>query len=80
MEHLSSPNSGEDLRSNAHQSQIIGEDADEDHTKFIGGDTVKLLGGIYPPRVAAPLVACLTTVLYCILFRKVTVSQNRSSC
>ena len=32
-------------------------DADEDHTQIVGGDTVKLLGGIYPPlpRVSAPL-------------------------
>ena len=26
-----------DLRSDAHQSQIIGGDADEDHTQIIGG-------------------------------------------
>ena len=62
--HFSSPNSAEDqkkrsspkmehffrgnLGSDAHQSQIFGEDADEDHTQIIGGDTVKLLEGIYP--------------------------------
>ena len=52
-----SPNSSGGLRSHAHQSQIIGGDADEDHTQIIGGDTLKLLGGIYPPpRVSAPLV------------------------
>ena len=44
-----SPNSSGDLRSNAHQSQIIGGDADEDHSQIIGGDTVKLLGDISPP-------------------------------
>ena len=49
MEHLSPPNSGEDLRSDAHQSQSIGGDADEDHTHIIGGYTVKLLGGYIPP-------------------------------
>ena len=38
-----------DLRSDAHQSQIIVGDADEDHTQIVGGYTVKLLGGIYPP-------------------------------
>ena len=39
-----------DLRSDAHQSQIIGGDADEDHTQIFGGFTVKLLGGyVYPP-------------------------------
>ena len=31
------PNSNGDLRSHAHQSQIIGGDADEDHIKIIGG-------------------------------------------
>ena len=41
MEHFFSPNSGGDLRSEAHQSQIIGGDADVDHTQIIGG--------IYPP-------------------------------
>ena len=30
-----------DLRSDAHQSQIIGGDADEDHTQIVGGYTVK---------------------------------------
>ena len=37
MEHFFSPNSGGDLRSDAHQSQIIGGDADVDHTQIIGG-------------------------------------------
>ena len=37
MEHFFSPNSSGDLRSDAHQSQIIGGDADVDHTKIIGG-------------------------------------------
>ena len=31
------------------QIQVIGGDADEDHTQIVGGYTVKLLGGIYPP-------------------------------
>ena len=31
------PNSGGDLHSDAHQSQIIGGDADVDHTQIIGG-------------------------------------------
>ena len=58
MEHFFSPNSGGDLRSDAHQSQIIGGYADVDHTQIIGGDTVKLLWGYipHPPRVSAPLV------------------------
>ena len=50
MEHFFSPNSSTDLRSDAHQSQIIGGDADVDHTQIIGRDTIKLLGGdISPP-------------------------------
>ena len=36
------PNSSGDLRSDAHQSQIIGGYVDVDHTQIIGGDTVKL--------------------------------------
>ena len=57
MEDFFSRNSGGDLRSDAHQSQITGGDADVDHTQIIGGDTVKLLGRIYlpSPRVSAPL-------------------------
>ena len=49
MEHFFSPNSSRDLRSDAHQSQIIGGDTNEDHTQIVGGDTVKLLGGFIPP-------------------------------
>ena len=41
MEHFFSPKSSGDLCSDAHQSQIIGGDADVDHTQIIGG--------IYPP-------------------------------
>ena len=48
-ETLFSPNSSTDLRSDAHQSQIVGGDASEDHTQIARGDAVKLLGGIYPP-------------------------------
>ena len=46
---LCSPNCSGDLRSNALQNQIIGGDADPEYTQIIGGDTVKLLGGIYIP-------------------------------
>ena len=49
MEHFFSPNSSGHLRSDAHQNQIIGGDANVDHTQTIGGDTVKLLGGYIPP-------------------------------
>ena len=48
MEHFFSPNSSGHLCSDAHQCQIIGWDADVDHTQTIGGDTVKLLGGYIP--------------------------------
>ena len=46
-----------DLRSDAHQNQIIGGDVDEDHTQTVGGYTAKLLGGCIPPSplVSAPL-------------------------
>ena len=48
LEHFFPPNSSGHLRSEAHQRQIIGGDADVDHTQTIGGDTVKL-------SVSAPL-------------------------
>ena len=37
------------LRSDAHQSRIVGGHADVNHTQTIVGDTVKLLGGYVPP-------------------------------
>ena len=37
MEHIFSPNSSGHLRSDAHHSQIIGGDADVDHTQTIAG-------------------------------------------
>ena len=43
-----SPYSSTDLRSDAHQSQIIGENADEDHTQIVGGIQSNYWG-IYPP-------------------------------
>ena len=51
------PNSGGDLRSDAHQSQIIGGDADVDHTQIIRGIQSNYWGDIspHPPRVLAPL-------------------------
>ena len=59
LDHLFSPNLSGDLRLDTHKSQIIGGDADVDHTQIIVGDTVKLLGGyILPsPRVSAPLLS-----------------------
>ena len=55
MEHSFSPNSSGHLRSDAHWSQIIGGNADVDHTQTIGGGYSQIIGGIYPPRVSAPL-------------------------
>ena len=46
---LFSPNSSTDLRSDAHQSQIIGGDTSEDHTQIVGGGYSHIIGGIYPP-------------------------------
>ena len=53
------PNSSGDLRSDAHQSQIIGGNADVDHTQIIGGDTVKLLGGYNPSGFRHPCTQSL---------------------
>ena len=55
---LFSSNSSTDLRSDEHQSQIIGGDVDEDHTQIVWGDTVKLLGG-YPPHPPGFRHSCL---------------------
>ena len=49
IEHFFSPISSGHLHSDAHPSQIIGGDADVDHTQTIGGDTAKLLVGYIPP-------------------------------
>ena len=47
-----------DLRSDAHQSQIIGGDADEDHTQTVGEYRSNYWGEYIPPPplVSAPLV------------------------
>ena len=51
MEHLFSSNLSTDLGSDAQQSQIIGEDADDDHTQIVGGGGYsQIIGGdISPP-------------------------------
>ena len=58
MEHFFSPNSGGDLHSDAHQSQVIGGGADVDHTQIIGGIQSNYWGEFIPPspRVSAPLI------------------------
>ena len=66
METFFSPNWSGDLRSDAHQSQIIGGDADEDHTQIIGGGYSQIIGGNIspippPPRVSAPLNRIMQT-------------------
>ena len=63
MAHFFPPNSSGNLRSDAHQSQIIGGDADVDHTQIIGGYTVNLLGVYIPhlPRVLSPLSRALSS-------------------
>ena len=48
------PNSGGDPRSDAHQSQIIGGDADVDHTQIIGGIQSNYWGGYIPPGFGTP--------------------------
>ena len=47
-----SANSWGNLRSEAHQSQIIGGDGEKGHTQIIGGYKVQLMGDIppHPPR------------------------------
>ena len=49
-----SPNSSGDLRSDAHQSQIIEGYAHVDDPQIIEGDTVKLLGDKSPPDFGTP--------------------------
>ena len=48
MEHFFPPNSRGNLRPDAHQSQIIRGDADEDHTQIIGEIQSNYWGDIYP--------------------------------
>ena len=73
LERFFSPDLSGHLRSDAHRSQIIGWDADVDHTETIGGGyTAKILGGYTPlPRVSAPLIIVLfqgksNSIQYCI--------------
>ena len=54
IEHFFSPNSNGHLRSDAHQSQIIGGDAEKDHTQTIGGMQSNYWGGFIPPGLGTP--------------------------
>ena len=49
-----SPISSTDLRLGAHQSQIIGWDANEDHTQIVGGIQSKYWGENIPPGFRHP--------------------------
>ena len=64
MEHFFAPILDGDLRSDAHQSQIIGGNADVDHTQIIGGDISP-----HPPRVLAPLVPKATKSIISAFFQ-----------
>ena len=44
------PNSSGDLRSDARQSQIIGRDADVDHTQIVGERYSQIIGGDISPH------------------------------
>ena len=70
-----SPNCSGDLCSDAHQSQIIGGDADEDHTQIIWGGYSQIIGGnISPPGFGTPELnyADQTQCLYSAVVRSVT--------
>ena len=60
MEHLFSQNSNTDLRSDAHQSQIIGGDADDDHTQIVREIQSNYWGG-YIPLIPPPPAGFSTT-------------------
>ena len=62
MEHFFSSNSSTDLRSDAHQSQIIGGgDTDEGHTQIVGGYSQIIGGDIFPipPEFRHPWLSVL---------------------
>ena len=54
------------LRSDEHHSQLIGEDADVDHTQTIGGIQSNYWGDTFPhpPRDSAPLRTFVTKCKY----------------
>ena len=54
MEYFYPPNSSGHLRLFVHQSQIIGADADVDHTQTVGGIQSNYWGDISSPGFVAP--------------------------
>ena len=64
MEHFFFPNSDGDLSSDAHQSQIIGGDADVDHTQIIGGYSQIIGRDISPPGFGTPVCTHFALVLF----------------
>ena len=54
VEHFFPPNLSGDMRSDAHQSQIIGGDADVDHTQNNWGIRQIIGGDISPPGFGTP--------------------------
>ena len=63
------PNSSGHLRSDAHQSQVPGGDADVDHTQTIGGD-------ISPPGFGTPAYRLLISTTQCELLSRITGGSN----
>ena len=55
MEPFFSPNSSGHLRSDAHQSQIIGGDANVDHTQPLRGYSQIIDGNVSPPGFGTPV-------------------------
>ena len=60
---LFSPKSNGDLRSDAHQSQIIGGNADVDRTQILGGYS-QIIGGYMPPRFWHPWLRAWVWILF----------------
>ena len=76
IERFFSPNSGKDLRSDAHQSQIIGGMLMKTILKLLGGGTVKLMGGVYPPWFWHPCLLCI--FIFLSLYSAKTLTIGRS--
>ena len=59
------------LHSDAHQSQIIGGDANKDHTQIVGGIQSNYCGGYIPPS-PPPLVSAPLIIAYALTIRPLT--------